>query len=390
MNLTTLPFLFILMYSNIYAKSTSFILPYTLINQHCFIELNLSLKGQCKLCLVDQHTPYTWFNALFISSIDESNKLSNDSIELSFYPNTTFNAELYHEQLLINKTKLELQYYYIHNIDNNGLSLSYNIDKKEFSLIHLLYSQHYVNKLMYSIIPTNMFQGKFLFGEAPSISTKSNKEISKGECKVMNNKWSCFISGVSINDQHTYYCGNTINETNFQVKEKETYSSFMFLDYVARSLNHINKQQKRCKVKQNQMKNYYYIECDSHELVFGKNITFNIGDYLFTTSISTFFNFDEEKPKSTLVSSTDKCLEITDNKNKNCWIFGTNFLLNYISTFDYEKSTITFISRSQLNSINRKCYPSINQGRKYIKKLFISVIGMMFVNTVLLMFIKFF
>ena len=48
-----------------------------------------------------------------------------------------------------------------------------------------------------------------------------------------------------------------------------------------------------------------------------------------------------------------KCLEMTNNTKQECWIFGSDFILKYVSTFDYENNVIIFISKEKLFPIKR-------------------------------------
>ena len=374
------------------SQSTSLTLQYILIYQSLYLKLKVGPNENSKFCKLDQQTPFTWFNSGFLSEIDLSSyKLSTSPTSIHFYPHEHFNVDLYSMQLLLNTTKLNLQFYYVKNGSTNGLTLSYHIDKTEFSLLHVLYNKNYITKRIYSIEPLSIFDGYIHFGDVPSyLINEQNISQSKGKCDIVNNKWACSISDVFINNTFVYNCNNK-DSVMFQLREEKSYCSFEFLKFVTQSLNEQKIDDKQCEIKQKDDMSYY-IECNSRDLIYGNNITFSIGEFLFELPLSTFFYIDRNFAVSTLLYNEDKCLYVTEGKEKQCWIFGTNFILNYVSVFNYEESMIMFICKENDCNImkNMKYINSnikVNEYKKYV--LLICNVVLLMVNVLCLVLVKF-
>ena len=74
---------------------------------------------------------------------------------------------------------------------------------------------------------------------------------------------------------------------------------------------------------------------------------------------------------STMLYNEKKCLNFTNKKKKSCWIIGSDFLLNYISVFDYEDSSISLISKDSSSFIEMRRANDYIKFRK--KQLFIQI-----------------
>jgi hypothetical protein len=81
-----------------------------------------------------------------------------------------------------------------------------------------------------------------------------------------------------------------------------------------------------------------------------------------------------------------------EGKGKECWIFGTNFILNYVSVFNYEESMIMFICKENDCNImkNMKYINSnvkVNGYKKYM--LIICNVVLLMLNVLCLVLVKF-
>ena len=262
---------------------------------------------------------------------------------------------------------------------------TYQVDKEEFSLVHILKKQKLINKLIYSIFPNNPYEGNFYFGTPPTVPNK----YYEGKCNIIHNKWACFILSGKINDNFIYNTSLNANITLFQLKEKFVYVPKGFLEFIVRSLNTFNVRNKRCEVTSNARKEYYYIYCDDPILIGNHTISFLIGEYEFTFPLSTYFSISSNSAMSNIMYHKRKCLEMTNNTKQECWIFGSDFILKYVSTFDYENNVIKFISNDKLFAIRRV----INTNEMRLQKLLImnviSVnIGIQCIFVIMLFYIK--
>ena len=358
----------------IQGQQTTIKLPYTLINDGVNIDLNQESRSQKYSLRIDQYSSFTWISSLLERQRNSKTKkmISQEPIAINYLPNDKTYADLYVDLITIEDNNIELAYFVPTSSkkDDNGLTFAYRIENPSFSLVHSLYNKKMIDKLSYAVVPENKNKGFIYFGELPFITNDTFSQRLEGKCKIINERWSCPIIGGNIG-RFMYYSGVLSNETIFQLGEKTLYVPKSFLEFVVRSLNiHVNRN-KKCKMKASNNKDYYFINCYSGNLVKGKNITLNIGDYKYTLPLENFFTWNNGDLISTMLYNEKKCLNVTNKKRKHCWIIGSDFLLNYISVFDYEDSSISLISKDSSSLIEMRRSVDYMKYRK--KQLFIKV-----------------
>ena len=334
------------------SKQTIYQLLYTTLNENLYLQHKQGTKLEILLSRIDQQTPFSWFNQNFLDMKPSSTRqiLTKNPSLITYLPNNQMEAHLYSDIIMIGDNKLYFHFYVpISRKEDHSLTLAYQVEKEEFSFVHILKKQKLINKLIYSIFPNNPYEGNFYFGTPPTVPNKS----TEGKCNIINDKWACSILSGKISDNFIYNTSSNANITLFQIKEKFVYVPKGFLEFIVRSLNTFNIRNKRCEVTSNARKEYYYIYCDDPLLIGNHSISFLIGEYEFTCPLSTYFSISSNSAMSNIMYHKRKCLEMTNNTKQECWIFGSDFILKYVSSFDYENNVITFISKDKLFPIKR-------------------------------------
>lgn len=220
------------------------------------------------------------------------------------------------------------------------ISLAYMTKNYSDSLIMLLKSYKFMDKLKFSFIDQKLY-----FGEPPK-ETKEN--LYKGECEIQNNKWGCniksiYIDNVKVFDVNSYSLLSTSESKIFVPKE--------FFQMIGDKVMKEYIDKKICSLYENKGVPYYLCNCGA--IVGFPKIKFEIGHFIFELKTNTIFEeFD------------GFCFFLFEENNKgNYFILGSPFLKTFSEEFDFEKGIVTFYSRYPniitTNETNRNFNPLI-------------------------------
>ena len=305
-------------------------------------EVTLYLNPFNKTSLVtftlNQIKPYNLINSTISSAITYGKKSK------VFIQNNQYDVTEYSTNLQLSLTKISIinkfNFYLISQkekeIIRNILSLSYYIENEAHSIVHQLYENNIINKKQYSLRPLTYFQGLLYFGELSS-DTMLNRLI--GSCKIKTSKttWGCTLKKVLLfnrfrdNEKIIYYGEKYVS---FQYNKKKSTVSCDFMDFLREKyfyhLIHLG----TCSLEQ--IKTKMFFACNKNtvlssfpllELVFN-GVTVHI-------ELSNLFICHVNGN----CTSYFKCY--TD-KEQYEWALGSNFLENYITTFDYDNEVVQF------------------------------------------------
>lgn len=306
----------------------------------------------------------------------------------SFIQNTTVQLKKgliligaeYEDQLEINHTKIPKLSYIVTEMNdkdfakNNLYAMAYKISNTNHSITHQLKNYGLIDQLSFSFTKMANETGSIYFGDIP-------KEIVKGlyntSIKVRGKKddnWDCSLSYAFIR-RLSYVNTNTyLNRypAYFTTKVQKIQVPTAFYYFVIKMFKRPFSNQ-QCKYS-----GEFEIECDCREISLFPSINFIIEDKLFRLKNKDYFKQVNTKCK----------FMITKNTRGNEWIFGTQFIAKYHSTFNYEKKNIVFYSSENWEIVDLDIlFPEKRIYKMTVILIFILLLGL-FWRCILLMWKK--
>ena len=344
--------------------------------------LHLGNKDKELYCHINLRSSFTWTTIPNRKSMNIPKENIVKKVEVKV-KGMTYKAFEYTNTLWfsdINNYVLPEYHIYVINLEDNvedkakqsvanGIGLGYYITDEKFSIVHCLYNDGKIKQRKFAIGEYNNKEeyGLLYFGGIPSSVT--DKKEYKAKCKVPKGSlnWSCKLDKVIIsNNTYDAKGDQMLFETSFEnmiVPEK-------FLDFINET---VLPYRKNCYYIKNKVS---FIRCNIDELDALPLYHFVFDEIDFTIPMGRLFVDGYEIADSVLLSNRD----IEDNKNM--WIFGGRFLENYISVYDYDKSTIEFYT-------SKYVMKQIKEIKTFDVKNIIMIIGILcFGISLLLLYIK--
>lgn len=219
----------------------------------------------------------------------------------------------------------DLYLYGYNNIERNYISLAYQI-KDNFSIIEKLYQQKIIDKRQYTIRPLTYFQGLIYFNDMSNIV--DNKE--RAFCIIDERRitWGCGLKRVEFRDKEIFEFGKY---ATFMYDKRKMIAPCKFIHYVKEM---IDKYISRTICDFEHRNGKMYLLCDQF---YSKS--YNVFKFVFngvtvSLRIEDLFIFHAHEK----CESYFKCYE----GKEDIWIFGSNFLTNYMITFDYDEKHVSF------------------------------------------------
>lgn len=202
--------------------------------------------------------------------------------------------------------------------------------KKEYSLIHQLHHEKKISKLSFGFYPVDDKNGFFHLGQISNSTLEKNNLITTCSSKKFSD-WGCRLDKIEFKPMFSFLpTGKTVN-FNSNMKElvlPKFYVASYFETFIKGG----------CKEK-NQNKKTWVVCPKQHISKF--NVTFTLEKGRFSFPSEELFECVEEKCTSIVIS---------DENSKDEVIFGTHFLMNFISVFDYEAQRISFYEKGEKRS----------------------------------------
>lgn len=216
-----------------------------------------------------------------------------------------------------------------------GFGFGYKFIDEQYSLIHQLYNHKVISKRSYSFNSTHQSIGKLFLGGVPEEVTS---QYHKMECVVdsIDDNWGCLLTKVSIGNNYTYTYINK-HPSYFQVSSDNLLAPDDFFDYLNETILKPFFDKGHC------IKGYENEEIKCREHLFEQ-----IGKICFEFSRKALcydasYLFDMFGPYKKFL--------ISRNRGQNVWKFGNLLLKRFITTFDYDKNSITFYSKQPFSKI---------------------------------------
>ena len=268
--------------------------------------------------------------------------------DLNFYePYYNLKCNIERGPLCINNITFNIFYYNNLNTQHYPLSyqnlpLSYKFYNNSFSLIYSMLNASMISHALFAIEPIDQRKGYFHMGGVPKESI-DNKYKATLTVDQNYDTWGTNLDYIKINS-HIFRYKRYIN---FQANISELYVSIDFLNFLNTSLLMPYLSDNRCRYEDRYYKKYYECQCG----VFNSfpTISFMINGTLFEFQMKNMKDRPERKDNE---NCTLLLVNTESEMNNSQFIFGTFFLQNFISVFDYESSSITFYSNFPFSSLN--------------------------------------
>lgn len=272
---------------------------------------------------------------------------------------------------------------------NDGLAFPYKHRDTSYSLISLLYNQQLIKHKSFAFTPHSKYQGVLYFGNISLPSSTSNNIITIHVDTTQPYWGNNHLHKVTLMYNHSLYTYNIPSNSNnnsyfyFQTAKEHIYIPRIFWNYFLSILN-TPISLRDCWL--NDVNRETIIMCLDSVIDTFNSISFyiepttnNNNNIELTIQFTTLFTCLHGVCQCVLRFSS----EINPNNN---WIFGTSFLSNFNSIFDYERHAITLQSLSNYYTINYT-YTSYNNNIMIILIKYNSVL--MCIMCVLLLLIKY-
>lgn len=316
-------------------------------------------------------------NKLYIVA-NEVFKANNNSYFMQY--RNIINRDISFQQYNEDKTNIVVNmYYYDYQKSNSsigtlsGLSLAFKFRNESFSFVHQLYNNSLIEKMMYIFESVDINSGNIYFGGIPQNSLLQYS----GKCKINSEKWGCYLDNIYFtNDDNNKYLylyktNITNNYAEFDVGRQCIFVPKDFFYFIKNTFFDKYFQIRKCGFYYNF--DAMYIYCNNKDEIkeaIPEYISFVFENQSFRIHRDKLFKI---KIDNSIIFLICNALFVEDLDK---WIFGSPFLHNFISIFDYSDKSVTLYSNIEINYF----YPYNNT---QIKMLFIISIIFTFIGSLI-------
>jgi hypothetical protein len=269
----------------------------------------------------------------------------------------------------IHNTTIPLSILNINNITHAKLvsprlGFAFKFNDISMSFIHQLKQRSYIDKASFTFVGVNRDHNinDMYFGTIPQHIIKDS--MLHNTCKVNKTRihdhsgWNCMIDYVYFdNDVNNIYNAN--NVVYFTTVRSDTIVPMKFVHFVKNNILRNAFDNKMC---YGSKKDEMLIMCVCSYLNNIGKVGFVIEGYLHLFKIEDIFDIYQPG-----YSDNDFCeLVIVPNIDEDVWIFGTDFLRNYISEFNYETESVTLYSENIIKIKNTNTNNNISDSHMNI------------------------
>lgn len=316
----------------------------------------------------DPHSYYSEYQNITKKIGEASVKLYGKKVPCNIYQtemqlneNYTINFKHYYPNIKMPGIGLE-----------KGVGFGFEIDTND-SFLSQLKAQNKINKMIFSIVPETNNKGLIYLGGLPKNITQ-NKSFAFCQVKEKTMAWGCQLNSILLQTKNWNINSIPINQYGyFQSSGGFVMIPKWFAQYLNETFFNQYLENKKCKYNVPFMDFYNYI-CNCEIFDDFLSLSFVFDNYHFNFSLS-----------QVIAKYKNRCdlLLYYLEENEDKWVFGSEFLLNYISTYDSDNRKITFYSNSTFKFDNNlKLY----QKNCQILLIFLMIIG--FINCFLFIIAK--
>ena len=260
---------------------------------------------------------------------------SESSIQIGFF---SYDSQIKTETIKIQNKNFNLNNFYFHYLDFNrpegtydSLALPYSFSDNKMSLVHQLYNNGVLSKKQFSFVPIDDELGYVYLGYLPKEKMEKEhfKKIASCNVDKRYNTWGCNIDKVYIDtnvyasDHYAYF-----NPTTKETLVPHSFMSFFSETFMREYLNN-----GIC----SNSKGYDSYQCDCSKLTSIPTMVIMLGGQSLELNKDVLFR-----------ATNGKCeLKLKTNPMNMNWVFGTDFIEQHITTFNYDKGTIEIYSNRE-------------------------------------------
>lgn len=220
---------------------------------------------------------------------------------------------------------------------HGSFSLGRIFTNNKYSIVHQYYSKGYCDHLAFALIKEYNNQS-LLLGGIPLNYTEGRYHSS---CNALTNQtnWSCYLSSIKIQTSERQFESKVNTIFYFNNVDWFTYCPSSFMDNLIDNFFKEDFGNRNCFLLESKPKRV--IVCNNMQTNKRGNITFTIGDFVYTQSFEDYWICGEELCRFGFRESLDG----------NQFAFGGVFYQKYNMLFDYETNKISFYSFQSIEKL---------------------------------------
>ena len=303
-----------------------------------YIFMDMGYKSQSIFMEVNMLSDSVIFGKKFDSSITENSKKVIGSSHIIGPDNQTYETQVFEDFFTFKDSLIHFHNLYYNYLFSNfymdTFPLGYNITDNNFSIIHYLKKQDFIEHLGFGFHKGVNGKISLYFGNFSDEVLKGQKFVHS--CKIPNdyNNWGCKLKRVIINA----YIYNNEDKMHFQSNDENFQAPVKFMDFLNKTLFLPYLKNGSCYT--NETQKFGILMCKPYVTYFFPEVIFEIGNYRFNFSHKTLFHES---------NANDWPFFIRKNlKNPKEWEIGNMFLANYLTFFSFDKNEILFYSNRTL------------------------------------------
>ena len=340
-------FKYVFMLSLIYAEKIVFI-QYIKIMKALAFAINIGEPCQKAYLEIDLTIDYTW-----VTNFCYNPKNSDSVIMNSDYSIKGTECKLIRDKILFggeNDKKYQIDDFAVVNIqfdalrESEAIGLGFKGDNNIGSnIVYAMYNNGLIERKNFAFVPYTLHHGDLYFGDIPQSVIEKNKLKYKMITKVNEefDTWNVNISHIVFTNgtnvmsvyENEYY-------SYFITKKKEIYAPIKFMMFVKDNVMKEFYEKGICLGYALDSSNRDFI-CNNEIVKMFPNISFVIENKMFMFTAEEMF---------TREGSYSYLNIMTNNDNVNQFIIGSDFMMKFVTQFDYDQKSIAFYSDTEFNT----------------------------------------
>lgn len=264
-----------------------------------------------------------------------------------------------------------------------SIFLPFKFNNPKVSMVHSLIEQKKISNPSFSVLvkSNNDEKGSIFFGGVPENLIK-NKYVYRCNVSKEFPTWSCDLSKVMVIDKETgdvYHYYNRFH-SSFDLGEFKILAPRDFIDFLKLTYFKDRLENGHCNFIPRETGDYFHCICSFFKQL--PDVKFFFNNKEITLNMKQLF----EIYGNGSIDENYLCdLYIIPNiVNPKEWVFGVNFLKNYITKFDYEKREVSFYSDTPFET------GIIEKGNSiFLKILYLLIILLLSICSIILRLTKF-
>lgn len=329
---------------------------------------------------MDLSLDHTWvYNGFYTQIKSKNSKKYNSYQDFDSNNNQTLQIEETSDNFYFYRQQVKIENFLFKTVEPkpelgySSIGFKYkNRDKNTtFSVVHQLKDKGMINKLIFSLVPTDYYHGKLVLGEIPKDIIKFSTYRTSCAVDKTYLDWGCQIRTVMVNG--ATYINPVEHYAFFQTATTFIYAPDAFMNFLREKVFDSYIKRKVCSYN-NKTKNYI-CNLDEEKQKF-PNITIKIGESYF--SLSEHELFDSIYGNKTFIIQQNK-------EQKMYWVLGATFYKMNIISFDYEDHIVSFYGNSSFHTLP---FSYIIEEKSNSRQVLINILSVTMITTCIILIIS--